>query len=137
MTSNRNDFIEYNELATSSKMFIANEQTIFAIANEAIKLTKLLSDDIEISVKFIEVLHVSKLNASLFSTITFIKFDDVVMFEKKKCTLYDKQSKQIVLHSFKSRNQYSFNLIKQKAHYVAYSIVLYSSSKYSEKAMQL
>ena len=137
MTSNRDDFIEYNKLFTQKKMFITNDHAISVIVKKTVQFTKLLLNDIEISITFFEILHVSKLSANLFSTIHFIKNDEFVIFDQKKCTMYHKKSNKIVLHSFKNKNQYSFNLIKQKTHYVVYSTVLYSNFKYNEKAIQL
>ena len=40
------------------------------------------------------------------------------------------------MHVFKSRNQYSLNLVKQKTQYIAFSILFNVESKYNEQFLQ-
>ena len=137
MTPNRDDFIEYNELSTQGKVFIADGHAISIVGKGTVRLTGLLPSGIETSVTLSGVLHVPKLSAGLFSTAHFTKNGGSVIFDQEECTMYHKESNRAVLHSSKSRNQYPLNLVRQAAHYVAYSAALYSGPRYSEKAMQL
>ena len=136
MISHRFDFIEYTKLETFEKVFIINEIWIEMIDKKIVNFIEFLSNDDEIIVQLQKVLHVFQLSANLFSTTYIIKKDEYVIFDKNDCTIFEKKIDKFVLHVFKSRNQYSLNLIKQKAQYIAFSISFNVESKYNEQFLQ-
>ena len=112
MISYRLDFIEYTKLKTFEKIFIINEISIEMIDKKIVNFIKLLFNDDEIIVQLQKMLHMSQLSANLFSTTHIIRKNKYVIFDKNDCTIFEKKIDKFVLHVFKSRNQYSFNLIK-------------------------
>ena len=137
MISHRFDFIEYTKLETFEKIFIINEISIEIIDKKIVNFTKFLFNDDEIIVQLQKILHMSQLSANLFSIAHITKKDKYVIFDKNDCTIFEKKIDKLVLYIFKNRNQYSLNLIKQKAQYIAFSISFNVESKYNEQFLQL
>ena len=133
MISYRFDFIEYTKLEIFEKIFIINEISIEMIDKKIVNFIEFLSNNDEIIVQLQKMLHIFQLSANLFSIAHIIKKDEYVIFDKNDCTIFEKKIDKFVLHVFKSRNQYSLNLIKQKAQYIAFSISFNVESKYNEQ----
>ena len=137
MISHRFDFIEYTKLETFEKIFIINEISIEMIDKKIVNFIEFLSNNDEIIVQLQKMLHIFQLSANLFSIAHIIKKDEYVIFDKNDCTIFEKKIDKFVLHVFKSRNQYSLNLVKQKTQYITFSISFNVESKYNEQFLQL
>ena len=95
----------------------------------------MLLDKKIITIKFKKVLHVLQLFSKLLFTLQIIMQKSKIMFDYEKCFIRQKIFNLLILHAFKCRNQYSFNLIKIKNYISNRSVAFYT--KYNEIIVQL